>query len=139
MNGYRFVRWTSDNGGVFEDSTSKVTRFTMPAGNVNVLAEYELGEEAYSLTVTASDGGSVDTSVNGAYYHGDTVTITATPDAGWYFDHWQIDGATAENSALANTTVSILYDNVSITAVFTNCDPAWTCYGGVDINWQYPG
>ncbi len=126
VEGYRFVRWTSDNGGTFEDSTSNETEFTMPAGNVTIMAEYELGEEYYTLTVSSTEGGTVDTSVNGVYHSGNTISITAEPYSGWYFDHWQSKGVVIQNEQLANTIATILHEKAEITAVFINYDPEWT-------------
>ncbi len=54
------------------------------------------GEEAepkarnqFTLTVTASKGGSVSPDANGTYDEGATITITASPDEGYKFDRWK--------------------------------------------------
>lgn len=49
--------------------------------------EEPLGENRYSLTVTADEGGSVS-SVQNEYTEGEEVTVTATPDDGYYFSAW---------------------------------------------------
>lgn len=46
----------------------------------------------HSLTITSATHGSVSISGNanaeGKYAYGSTVTLTATPDNGWFFDQW---------------------------------------------------
>jgi len=42
----------------------------------------------YSLTVSASNGGSVTPAASGTYNDGATVTITATPEEGYKFEKW---------------------------------------------------
>ena len=50
--GKRFVRWTSEDGVVFDDATSAETTFTMPAKPVVVTAVFE----DIDYTVTVTDG-----------------------------------------------------------------------------------
>ena len=40
ISGKKFSSWTSSGGGSFEDSTSEITRFTMPDSNVVITANY---------------------------------------------------------------------------------------------------
>ena len=42
----------------------------------------------YTLTVTAGEGGSVTPEATGTYDEGTTITLSATPDAGYDFDRW---------------------------------------------------
>ena len=49
----------------------------------------------YTLTITASDGGSVTD--GGTFDDGTEVTITATPDEGYEFVGWEGSTATEEN------------------------------------------
>ncbi|MEE1504352.1 MAG: S-layer homology domain-containing protein [Acutalibacteraceae bacterium] len=37
---YTFVKWTSNNGGTFENANASTTTFTMPAGNVEITATF---------------------------------------------------------------------------------------------------
>jgi hypothetical protein len=53
----------------------------------------------YTLTITAGEGGSVSPEATGTYDAGATVTISATPDAGYEFDRWQ--GSDFDNSGCA--------------------------------------
>jgi len=43
----------------------------------------------YTLTVSASKGGSVTPAASGTYNEGATVTITATPEEGYKFERWE--------------------------------------------------
>ena len=43
----------------------------------------------YTLTVSASDGGSVSPAATSIYNDGATVTISATPDEGYNFERWE--------------------------------------------------
>ena len=67
---------------------------------------------AFTLSVTASDGGSVDPS-SGNHNENSSVTITATPDAGYEFTSWTGDASGTDNPL----TVS-MNSNKNITANF---------------------
>ncbi|NLT58933.1 MAG: InlB B-repeat-containing protein, partial [Clostridiales bacterium] len=57
--GYRFVNWTSSNGGSFGDATSESTTFTMPGSATTVTANFALNE--YTVTFKDFDGAVLDT------------------------------------------------------------------------------
>ncbi|MCR5379502.1 MAG: hypothetical protein K6G44_00850, partial [Lentisphaeria bacterium] len=86
-DGKVFAGWTTDDGVVFEDASSSVTSFTMPAKAVTVTATYE--DEAvvtYAVTVV---NGSADVAEAS---EGATVTITAAdPEDGKVFAGWTTD------------------------------------------------
>ena len=87
-------------------------KFTMPAGNVAVTATFE--KISYSITKAASPsaGGTVTTNKNSANY-GDTVTVSQTPAAGYYFNGWT---KTPSNLAINNGQFTMPAQNVSLTA-----------------------
>ncbi len=66
----------------------------------------------YTLSVTAGDGGSVNTS-GGVYPAGTVVTLSATPDDGYIFSEWT--GDLTSDQATVNVTID---SDKSITAVF---------------------
>jgi enediyne biosynthesis protein E4 len=70
----------------------------------------------YRLKVTAksSKGGAV--SGAGYYANGATATVSATPKAGWAFDHWK--GPVAD--PYAATTTVVMDRNLKVTAVFAH-------------------
>lgn len=45
-NGYKFVGWTSTNGGTFEDPKSASTEFTMPDKETVVIAHFKLSDSS---------------------------------------------------------------------------------------------
>ena len=70
----------------------------------------------YTLTITATAGGTTDpTPGTYTYTAGTSVEVTATPDAGYRFDHWVLDGSPAGSA----NTISILMDrDHNLEAVF---------------------
>ena len=66
----------------------------------------------FTLTVSAGEGGSVDTA-GGTYNEGTTVTVTATPDENYLFEKW----SGTENST-NNPLNIVLTSNENITANF---------------------
>lgn len=71
--------------------------------------------EYYSVSVTSSDGGTVNT--NGGYYKAGTqIKITATPDQGYVFSEWM--GINSNENPL---TVKVDYDH-NISAIFIKFD-----------------
>jgi len=76
----------------------------------------------YDLTVNVTGNGSVALSPTGGNYApGTSVTLTATADAGWQFDHWSGDLTGTSNPA----TITMDSDK-TITAVFTHIQHSLT-------------
>jgi uncharacterized repeat protein (TIGR02543 family) len=83
--GYTFVNWT-ENGNVV--STSSSYPFKM-AGNRTLVANFAplaAGQFAVILSSNPIAGGT--NTGSGAYLGGSTVTVTATPNAGYRFVNW---------------------------------------------------
>jgi hypothetical protein len=70
-------------------------------------------QEEYSLTVDVEGDGAVELSASGPYAFGETVELTAVPDAGWVFSGWSGD-----LSGSANPTSIIMDDNKNAIANF---------------------
>lgn len=71
----------------------------------------------YTLTISATTGGITEPAV-GSYScaEGSIVTVTAIPQSGYRFDHWELDGV----SVSSELTYSVLMDALhSLLAVFT--------------------
>jgi uncharacterized repeat protein (TIGR02543 family) len=86
-SGYVFSHWSGDvDDGNKYDNPLKLSI----EGNTEVTAHFI---RAYTLTVNVDpDGaGSVDIDHPGPYYAGEEVTLTAVPNAGWIFSHWNDD------------------------------------------------
>jgi len=68
----------------------------------------------YTLSVTSNGSGSVTPSGDMNYDENSVVQLTATPESGWYFDHWE--GSLSGSSNPSNITIT---SNKSVVAVFT--------------------
>ena len=110
-SGYRFTGWTFSDNITGADSSSANTTFTMPAGNVTVTANFQ---QYYTITVNASAGGTATADKTTAVA-GEAVTLTATPDSGYYFDRWNIVSGTI---TIQNNQFTMPAGNVEIQAIF---------------------
>ncbi len=117
--GEAFEKWTSDNPDVkFADETSAQTTFTMPAADVEVIANYKDAAKPdpskdYTVNVTNGTG-------SGNYNAGDNVSITAEPaPAGKEFDKWTSEPkVTFTNETSATTSFDMPAANVTVTATY---------------------
>ena len=83
--------------------------------------EFQPKECAVSAAVNGGKGGTV--SGAGTFRKGKTVTLTATPDAGYVFDHWKrADGTTSTDKSLA----FMVTEDETVTAYFA----AYSVAGG---------
>ena len=74
-------------------------------------------EATYSVTYTAENGTVTGSIESGASVTAGTqLTLTATADSGYSFDHWTVNGAEAGKDAQLTVTVT---DDTQIVAVFT--------------------
>ena len=78
-----------------------------PAPNLNTNTT-----QKFDLAVSASEGGSVDTS-GGSYDSNSSVTITATPS-----DEYEFTGWSGNASGSSNPLTIIMNGNINITANF---------------------
>lgn len=117
--GYTFTGWSGDASG-----TSASISVTMDA-NKSVTANFQpTATTTYTLTSSANPagGGSITRSPDAASYaSGSSVTLTATPAAGYTFGSWSGD-ATGTNSSITVTMDA----NKVVTANFTAIPPGGT-------------
>ena len=96
---------------------------TTPPPSIIQTPEPEPAPTQYTLTVTASEGGTVSTE-GGTYDEGTNVTVTATPSEGYEFEGWEgRDETTAELNITLNSDVSLtaLFQQIqSITSLSAN-------------------
>ncbi|HEY9160728.1 MAG TPA: hypothetical protein VIS94_06555 [Desulfomonilia bacterium] len=89
----------------------------------------------YTLSVATSGNGTVtytEAGDDGGYKKGETLVLTATPDSGWRFDHWE--GSISSTQKTVSIKVS---GNLSVTAVFIQQFTLTTSYtgnGSVTVN-----
>ncbi len=109
--GYKFVGWTSD------DVTVTDGKFTMPAKDVTVTAQYE----KVDYTVTVVNGSASKTTAN----YGDEITLTADePETGYKFVGWASDEVTVTDGKFTmpakDVTVTAQYEKVDYTVTVVN-------------------
>ena len=107
LPGYSFYQWTGD-GITNPDKLSTTVEMTEDR---NISALFELN--TYMLAVNASEGGFV--SGSGQFDHGKTVSIQATPNAGYSFFKWTGEGA---SDPLSASTTVLMSEDRNITATF---------------------
>ena len=70
----------------------------------------------YDVTTTVSLNGGGQVTGGGTYNHGDSVTITATPNAGYMLDYWLVNGEIVPAQGITYTFT--ITQNMDITAYF---------------------
>lgn len=107
--GYEFTGWSGDLSG----STNPAT-VTMD-GNKFVAATFAaIAPATYTLSASGTNGSVTKTPDKASYAQGETVTLTATPSAGYSFTNWSGDVSGASPS------VTVTMDgNKSVTANFS--------------------
>ncbi len=83
--------------------------------DVNVIANFE-AEPTYTVTVTPAAGGTMTASKTTGIYAGETITLTATPNAHYSFNGWQ---CTAGGASISGNSFTMPAANVTITGSFT--------------------
>jgi hypothetical protein len=125
--GFAFSHWTGDLGtlanpeNILMNANKAVTAVFVPE---------------YTLTATVQGSGTVELSPPGGVYpDGQSVTVTASPTAGWVFDHWEgaVTGATNPGEVLmdANKTVTAVFLERFTLAVTTEGQGTVDPSGGV--------
>ena len=123
-DGYTFLNWATASPGVtFADSSSSPTSFTMPANNVSITANYTF--TGFTVTV---DGAYGTEGGDGTYDEGQTVILTATPDAGYDFIDWEV------NSELQNTGSIITDSSFNGNRMVSPANQSIALVDGVNVN-----
>ncbi len=94
-SGYSFVNWTE--GGVQVSASASYT-FSASA-NRSLVANFTQSAQSYSVTVKASPKGTGTVSGGGTFASGSSVTVNASPNAGYSFVNWTENGVTVSTSA----------------------------------------
>jgi hypothetical protein len=96
--GYVLARWECDNPAVeFDNPTAAETTFIMPEGDVRITALFTpLQSEAYTITASAGEHGSIDPEGEVIVDEGDSVTFTFEADEGYEIDKVIVDGEEIE-------------------------------------------
>lgn len=114
--GYKLDHWELDGANVGATNSY----------SVNMAADHSLRAvfsplSIYSLMITATTGGTTDPVLGEhAYNEGNVATVTAIADSGYFFHHWELDGANAGSTNPIQVTMNT---NHSLRAVFSNTPP----------------
>ncbi|MDW7679530.1 MAG: Ig-like domain-containing protein, partial [bacterium] len=108
--GYTFDNWT-ENG--IEVSANATYQFTL-TGNRTLVANFTQLQYAVTLSSNPAAGGT--TSGGGTFDSGASVTVTATPNAGYTFDNWTENGIEVSANATYQFTLT---GNRTLVANFT--------------------
>jgi len=80
----------------------------------------------HCLNITTTEGGTTNpTPGSHIYNYGTSATVTAIPSAGFYFNHWELDGVNGVygvNATAPNPTSVTMVDNHTLKAVFLSYD-----------------
>ena len=111
------MEWTSGSGSIFDDKTSVTTTFTMPAGDVTVVATFE--DESYRITVTNGT-----TTLDMAKYQAEVTVKANEPDTDMFFDKWEVTGLDTTGMDLTKTEIKFQMpeNNVTFTATYRNAE-----------------
>ena len=118
--GYHFVSWSGSGSASIFDPFSSSTTLTISA-EAAVSANFAVTPAEASLTVAVSPVGAGEATPSGTntFKTAEPITITATPNTGFYFLGWTYSsGAVTVANCLSPTTTATLYDNATITANF---------------------
>ena len=117
--GYRIQGWYSDancTSKIAEAEESYTITSLTEAKTIYVKYE-EIPEEKFTVEISTDGNGTVDLSAS-EQIGKSGKSITATPNEGFDFDHWAVDGgATVADEKAANTTITATQDG-SVTAYF---------------------
>ena len=114
--GYTFDRWMGDVAGI-TDVTQSIVSVVMDNSRA-ITANFSSPYVHYSVTATSepSNGGSVrlqPAQPSGGYAANQEIAMSAVPQTGYIFSHWNGDPTDAENPKTL-----LLGDNMVITATF---------------------
>lgn len=99
--GCHFVQWSDGN----PDNPRALT----VTGNISLTAQFAVN--TYTLTVSSSDNTMGTVSGGGSYTHNTTVYISAQPNYGYHFVHW-------DDSVTTNPRQIVVTANAAYTAIF---------------------
>ncbi len=113
--GYEFVGWStsSSESGIVSTDTTYNFKYDISYTGKTLYALFK--QAGYSYTVTAGEGGSVNTTGG----TGTSATITATPADGYEFAGWEVTGSgSVADASAASTTLTINANGVVAHATF---------------------
>ena len=115
-SGYEFLKWTKNGAEV---STNPSYSFTVTENASYTAVFGEPSVNYYTITTNVSPAGAGTVEGAGVYPQGTSTYLTATPNMGWTFSHWN-DGITTNPRSItvngdATYTAHFLQQNYTIT------------------------
>ena len=107
--GYQVASWN----GTSDDGSTATTNTVVMNANKSVTVSFE--KIQYTLTASASGGNGTVSPTSGTYDEGTTVTLTATPDAGYQVASWS---GTSDDSSTATTNTVVMDADKTVTVAF---------------------
>lgn len=109
-----FLRSGALQSRLYLKTSGTLTSTTVRLYDLYIEVEYELPTIAVTVNTSPAEGGTV--TGGGTYESGSIVTATATPNEGYAFSHWLLDGT---DSGVTEPTISgTLTSDMTVTAVF---------------------
>ena len=97
-------------------------KFSMPAEDVEVTAQFEQMGYIINVTANPAEGGVV--SGAGIYSDGETITITATPNAGYTFKQWNDNNTESSRSVVVSGNADYIAEFEEIVLNTISLNPA---------------
>ena len=102
-SGYTFTNWTENGSAV---STSSSYTFTIN-GNRTLVANFAvIPPTQYSVNLSSNPSNGGTTSGGGTYNSGSSATVTATPNSGYTFTNWTVNGSAVSTSSSYTFTIN---------------------------------
>jgi len=112
-DGQAFDRWTGATQYI-ANLTASSTTITMPDSDINVTATYK---DLPRVAASAGEGGSVSPDTEQIVSFGESLTLTADPDAGHKVKHWLVNNEIQGTADKALTLTNITSD-MTVVVVF---------------------
>lgn len=120
--GYDFKGWKMEGGSSFISPTNGISvPATYPNGSLipnNATITYTAYYEISSFNVTVTSAGNGSASGGGTYTYNSNASISATPNDGYIFDYWSVNGSKSNIAASYSFAVT---SNVTYEAHFKQC------------------
>ena len=115
--GYLFGSWKVESGDVIiSDATANPLEIIMPAGDIAVSASFVEEIVPHAITVTQSENGTITVAEDlKEAAAGTSVTVTATPEAGFDIVAWTITGVEIPEENLADYSVTFTMPDAEVT------------------------
>ncbi len=118
-DGYKFRNWQAVDGTTHTFTTG--TTYKIDGKAVTIKANFD-ALATPTITLNEVENGSIASKIDGedvtSATEGQTVTLTATPNDGYVFKGWTVDGAEVEDASAATTTFVMGTEDVSVSATF---------------------